>query len=128
VVEFTAPSHDGGIDLVATRVDAGGLARSKLYVQCKMDRSQPTSWRRSCGRTLKRFHACGSLVAAGLLVVDSEGRFDLTALLDRIWRAVDCLGVSFELDRSRGWPLRFGLIHRNCGKKMRYAAEPEQPF
>jgi hypothetical protein len=35
-VEFTAPSHDGGIDLVATRVDAGGLARSKLYVQCKV--------------------------------------------------------------------------------------------
>jgi SNF2 family DNA or RNA helicase len=35
-VEFTAPSHDGGIDLVATRVDAGGLARSKLYVQCKL--------------------------------------------------------------------------------------------
>jgi superfamily II DNA or RNA helicase len=36
MVEFTAPSHDGGIDLVATRVDAGGLARSKLYVQCKV--------------------------------------------------------------------------------------------
>jgi SNF2 family DNA or RNA helicase len=35
-VEFTAPSHDGGIDLVATRVDGGGLTRSKLYVQCKL--------------------------------------------------------------------------------------------
>jgi hypothetical protein len=36
VVEFTAPGHDGGIDLVAIRVDAGGLARSKLYVQCRV--------------------------------------------------------------------------------------------
>ena len=35
-VEFTAPSHDGGIDLVATRVDASGLSHSKLYVQCKL--------------------------------------------------------------------------------------------
>ena len=35
-VEFTAPSHDGGIDLVATKLEAGGLARSKLYLQCKL--------------------------------------------------------------------------------------------
>jgi HJR/Mrr/RecB family endonuclease len=35
-VEFTAASHDGGIDLVATKLEAGGLARSKLYVQCKL--------------------------------------------------------------------------------------------
>jgi superfamily II DNA or RNA helicase len=35
-VEFTAASHDGGIDLVATKLEAGGLTRSKLYVQCKV--------------------------------------------------------------------------------------------
>ena len=35
-VEFTAASHDGGVDLVATKLEAGGLARSKLYVQCKV--------------------------------------------------------------------------------------------
>jgi superfamily II DNA or RNA helicase len=35
-VEFTASPHDGGIDLIATKFEAGGLARSKLYVQCKL--------------------------------------------------------------------------------------------
>lgn len=35
VVEYTPASHDGGIDLVASKVEAAGLARSLLYVQCK---------------------------------------------------------------------------------------------
>ena len=34
-VEFTPESHDGGIDIVATRTEAAGLAGSVLYVQCK---------------------------------------------------------------------------------------------
>jgi hypothetical protein len=34
-VEFTASPHDGGVDLIATKFEAGGLTRSRLYVQCK---------------------------------------------------------------------------------------------
>ncbi len=40
-VELTPRSHDGGIDLVATKVEAGGLARSQLWVQCKLS-SRPS--------------------------------------------------------------------------------------
>jgi superfamily II DNA or RNA helicase len=35
-IEFIASPHDGGVDLIATKFDAGGLTRSKLYVQCKL--------------------------------------------------------------------------------------------
>jgi hypothetical protein len=35
-VEFTASPHDGGVDLIATKFEAGGLTRSALYVQCKL--------------------------------------------------------------------------------------------
>jgi SNF2 family DNA or RNA helicase len=35
-VEFTASPHDGGVDLIATKFEASGLTRSKLYVQCKL--------------------------------------------------------------------------------------------
>jgi hypothetical protein len=92
-VEFTASSHDGGIDLVATRVDAGGLARSKLYVQCKVS-ARPVG----VGAVRELIGSLPPLVGGVTGVVASRAGFSADARSLARVRGIDLWGPE-DLDR-----------------------------